>query len=60
MRRGPWKTVRGPILIQDGKRHDFITYCEVFIVGLDDVVMHVCNIHHGYVFLDNNVEIKGN
>jgi hypothetical protein len=52
--------VRGPILIQDGKRHDFITYCEVFIVGLDDVVMHVCNIRHGYVFLDNNVEIKGN
>jgi hypothetical protein len=35
-------------------------YCEVFIVGLHEIVMHVWNIRNVYVFLDSNVEIEGN
>jgi hypothetical protein len=38
----------------------FHTYCEVFIVGIHEIVMHVWNIRNVYVFLDNNVEIEGN
>jgi hypothetical protein len=60
LRRGPWKTVWGLVSIKEGKRPEFHMYCEVFIVGLHKIVVHVWNIRNVYVFLDNNVEIEGN
>jgi hypothetical protein len=56
---GPWKTVCGPVLIKERKRHGFQSNCEVFIVELHEIVMHRWNIRNVYVFLDNNVEIEG-
>jgi hypothetical protein len=60
LRRVPWKTVWGPVTKKEEKRQGFVTYCEVFIVGLHDIAMHVWNIRIVYVLMDNNVEIKGN
>jgi hypothetical protein len=45
---------------KEEKRQGFVTYCEVFIVGLHDIAMHVWNIRIVYVLMDSNVEIKGN
>jgi hypothetical protein len=46
--------------MQEGKRHDFIASCEVFIVGLHDIVLFVWKIRNVYVYLDINDVIEGN
>jgi hypothetical protein len=33
-------------------------YCEIFIVGLNEIIRHVWNFCTVYVFLDNNFVIK--
>jgi hypothetical protein len=33
-------------------------YCEVFIVGLNEIIMHVWNLCTVYVFLDSKIVIK--
>jgi hypothetical protein len=40
--RYPWKIAWGPVLIKEGKTHDFHTYWEVFIVGHGFWNYHAC------------------